>query len=153
MSVTLADSARVRPAALTDADAITALELEVSHIQRPGDYRHFITNPDGIWHVSVLPGAGNELDGVLVSCQHPGCTMIGPGVMRRAAAAAPLLLAELNHHRGRTPVFLLPVGESDLVSQAYAWGARNCELHFCQVRGAFTPFSGVCMPTFMPESG
>ncbi|OGV78952.1 MAG: hypothetical protein A3K19_23960 [Lentisphaerae bacterium RIFOXYB12_FULL_65_16] len=153
LSVTLAESARVRTACLADADAIAALELAVSHIQRPGDYRHFITNPDGIWHVSVLPGAGGGLDGVLVSCQHPGCTMIGPGVMRNAGVAAPLLLAELNHQRGRTPVFLLPVGEGDLVRQAYAWGARNCEMHFCQVRGAFTPFAGVCMPTFMPESG
>jgi hypothetical protein len=34
----------------------------------------------------------------------------------------------------------------------YDWGARNCELHFCQVRGEFKPFQGISMPTFLPET-
>ena len=41
----------------------------------------------------------------------------------------------------------------DLVQQMYAWGARNCELHFCQVRGEFQPFRGVSLPSFLPETG
>ena len=35
----------------------------------------------------------------------------------------------------------------------YALGAKNCELHFAQVRGAWTAPAGVVMPTFMPETG
>ena len=79
--------------------------------------------------------------------------MIGPGVMTGAAVTVPLLYRALDRLRGRSPVFLLPVGEGELVRQAYAWGCRNCETHFCQVRGEFRPFDGISMPTFMPESG
>jgi hypothetical protein len=35
----------------------------------------------------------------------------------------------------------------------YDWGARNCELHFCQVRGEFQAFRGISMPSFLPETG
>jgi hypothetical protein len=35
----------------------------------------------------------------------------------------------------------------------YDWGARNCELHFGQVRGAFQAFRGVNLPAFLPETG
>jgi hypothetical protein len=35
----------------------------------------------------------------------------------------------------------------------YDWGARNCELHLCQVRGEFQPFRGISMPSFLPETG
>jgi hypothetical protein len=35
----------------------------------------------------------------------------------------------------------------------YALGAKNCELHFGQVRGPWTAPTGVVMPTFMPETG
>jgi hypothetical protein len=34
----------------------------------------------------------------------------------------------------------------------YYWGARNCEIHFAQVRGEYWSPSGVVMPTFMPET-
>jgi hypothetical protein len=34
----------------------------------------------------------------------------------------------------------------------YALGARNCELHFSQVRGQWPGLDGVNMPTFMPET-
>ena len=56
-------------------------------------------------------------------------------------------------HRGRSPVFLVPVACEQLVKTLYGWGARNCEIHFCQVRGKFEGFDGVAMPTFMPETG
>ena len=59
----------------------------------------------------------------------------------------------VRNEAGRSPVFLLPVDRPALVRQAYAWGARNCELHFHQVLGDWTPFAGVNMPTFMPETG
>lgn len=150
-----AASSRVRPATLADLDAIVDLEREVAFIERPGDYRHFIQNGNGTWHISVCEGAqdGAALDGVLVSCLHPACNMIGPGAIRTCEAAVALLQAELNVNAGRAPVFLLPVTETELVRQAYAWGARNCELHFAQIRdGLHTRVNGIAIPTFMPES-
>ncbi|MCK5803233.1 MAG: GNAT family N-acetyltransferase [Lentisphaeria bacterium] len=144
---------RVRVAIADDVEQITALEREISGIKRPGDFAHFIADQEGVWHVCVSETEDGVLDGVLVSCQHPGCTMIGPGVSRTAEPAAALLLAQLNHNCGRTPVFLLPVEAEELVRQAYAWGARNCETHFHQIRGDFPGFHGISMPTFMPETG
>jgi len=32
-------------------------------------------------------------------------------------------------------------------------GARNVETHLFQVRGAYKPFTGVAMPSFLPETG
>jgi hypothetical protein len=132
---------------------MAALEMDVSQIRREGDYRHFIENSEEVWHVSVCEGDGGRLDGFLASCSHPGCTMIGPGVMRDEATAVSLLAAELDRMRGQSPVFLVPVEWSGLVAQAYAWGARNCEMHVSQVCGDFVPFRGINMPSFMPETG
>lgn len=148
-------ASRVRPATLADFGAIIDLESDVSFIERPGDYRHFIENADGNWHVSVCedPRVPGQLEGVLVSCLHPACNMIGPGAMRSGDAAVALLQAELNVNAGRSPIFLVPVVARSLVRQAYAWGARNCELHFAQVLDGFnTRVNGIAMPTFMPES-
>ena len=145
---------RVRPATPADVDAMVALEMEVAHINRAQDYRHFVENAAGIWHISVLARAGGGgIDGFLASVNHPGSNMLGPGIARTQADAAALILAELNHHRGGRPVFLVPVECADLVKTLYGWGARNCELHFAQVRGRFDGFHGVVMPTFMPETG
>ena len=79
--------------------------------------------------------------------------MLGPGVARNAEAAAALIVHQLNQHKGRSPVFLVPAGESDLVKKMYEIGAKNCELHFGQVLGEAQPVNGVVMPTFMPETG
>jgi hypothetical protein len=149
----VAGSERVRPATAADVPAMAALERDLSGISRRKDYDYFVANARAIWHLSVLEGRDGRLDGFLASVDHPGSTMIGPGVARTEADAAALLLAELDRYRGRGPVFLVPVECADLVRQVYAWGGRNCELHFAQVRGAFTPFAGVSMPTFMPETG
>jgi GNAT superfamily N-acetyltransferase len=143
---------RVRPATPDDVAAIVALERELSGIARPGDYRHFLANEAGIWRLAVLEGA-DGLEGVLASVAHPGSTMLGPGVARSDAAAAALLLYQLDGMRGRNPVVLVPVASHELVRQVYAWGGRNCELHFAQVRGVCPPFRGVTLPTFMPETG
>jgi GNAT superfamily N-acetyltransferase len=142
----------VREATLDDVEAMSALELEVAGISRTKDYRYFVENREGFWHVSVSEGAGGRLDGYLVSCGHPGLNMIGPGVARSEEQAAALLFTELNVNAGRTPLFLLPVEYGGLVQQAYSWGARNCELHFAQVLGEAPPFRGVTMPTFLPET-
>jgi len=149
-------SARVRPAKLSDLDAIIDLERDVASIERPDDYRFFLRNGDGNWHVSVCEGVkkgGGDLDGVLVSCLHPTCNMIGPGSMRNSDSAIALLRAELNVNAGRSVSFLVSVGEHALVDRAYAWGARNCELHLAQIRGGQHMWAnGIVMPTFMPES-
>ena len=144
---------RVREATSDDIVAMADLEMELSHIRREKDFRHFVENAAGIWHVSVIEGEGDGIDGFLCSVNHPGSNMLGPGVMRTGADAAALIYSELDAHRGRAPVFLVPVDAAELVQTLYSWGARNCEMHFCQVLGEFEGFGGIAMPTFMPETG
>jgi GNAT superfamily N-acetyltransferase len=142
----------VREGRPEDADAMSDLEMELLGIRRPQDFRYFLANRDRFWHVSVYEDPAGRIDGFMASCAHHGCNMIGPGTMRTAAQAASLLLAELNRHAGRRPVFLVPVECSELVRLAYAWGAKNCELHFSQVCGPWQPPKGIFMPTFLPET-
>jgi len=142
----------VRPAVMDDVEAMVALEREVAGLDRGLDYRHFIANREGFWHMSVLEDGSGKLQGFMASSGSAGCNMVGPGTARTPAQAAALLLAELNVQRGRCPVFLAPVQCGELVRTLYAWGARNCETHFSQVRGPCQPIRGVHMPTFLPES-
>lgn len=144
---------RVRDATPDDIAAIAALEMDVSHISREKDYRYFIKNEAGIWHTSVYENEKNELHGFLVSVAHPGSNMLGPGVARTHEIAMALILSELNHNKGRSPVFLIPMDCGKLVQEMYSWGARNCEMHFSQVRGTYRQIDGIIMPTFMPETG
>lgn len=143
----------VRTATLEDVSSMVALEMELNQISREKDFRYFIENKSGIWHVSVLENETGTLDGFLVSVQHAASNMLGPGVSRTDQQAAALIHAELNYNRGRSPVFLIPVERRELVKTMYQWGARNCEIHFAQVRGDWSPQKGVVMPTFMPETG
>ena len=78
--------------------------------------------------------------------------MIGPGAAQTEAHALALLVAELNHHRGQSPVFLVPATHATLVRQMYELGARNCELHFSQVHGRWPDMNGLLFPTFLPET-
>ena len=79
--------------------------------------------------------------------------MIGPGASRTEEAAIALIDAELDRHRGRTPVLLLPGRFNGVVQHVYSLGGRNCETHVAQCLGeAFRP-NGITMPTFLPESG
>jgi hypothetical protein len=129
------------------------LEMHVSGITREVDYRYCIDNEAGYWHASVLEGEQDNLDGFMISCGHPAMNVLGPCVARDQEQAIALIDRELDHHRGRTPVFLVPVECDRIVHTMYDWGAKNCEIHFCQVIGEFQPFRGVNMPTFLPESG
>jgi GNAT superfamily N-acetyltransferase len=144
---------RVRAARIEDVVAMGELEMEISHIRREKDYRFMIENEHRVWHVSVIESESGGIDGFLASINHPASKMLGPGVARTQDDAAALIAAELVHHRGRSPVFLIPVESAELVATMYQWGARNVETHFAQVRGKFEGFSGVVMPTFMPETG
>jgi hypothetical protein len=78
--------------------------------------------------------------------------MIGPCVATNSEIACELLKAQIDSQRGKTMVFLVPSDQSSLIQTAYRLGAKNCELHTLQVRGEYTPFQGVSMPTFMPET-
>jgi GNAT superfamily N-acetyltransferase len=143
---------KVRPATLHDVAAMARIEEELSGISRVGDYQYFIENRETIWHVSVLESP-NGIDGFLVSCGADAFNMLGPGVARSEEQAAALIYEELNQHRGRMPVFLVPVACGELVQRLYRWGARNCEMHVAQAYGSFTAPKGVTMPTFLPETG
>ena len=143
----------MRPAASDDVTAMTQLEADLVGLRRAKDYAFFIDNEMGIWHTLVSCDEGGNVDGFLSSVAHPGSNMIGPGVMRSERIAIALVAAQLDHHRGRTPVFLPPVEAAHLVQTLYNWGCRNCELHFAQVRGQYPQPKGLIMPSFMPETG
>ena len=143
---------RVREASAEDVEAMVELEEEVSGIRRTKDFQFFIRNDQKIWKTLVLEGPNKSIEGFLGSVSHPGSTMLGPGVMRSEAAALALIHAQLVGMGGHQPVFLVPARSTNLVSSLYQWGARNCELHVAQARGAVTPPSGITMPTFMPET-
>ncbi|MEM0896839.1 MAG: GNAT family N-acetyltransferase [Verrucomicrobiota bacterium] len=144
---------RVRPGTAEDAPIAADLEFELQGIRREKDIKHFITNERRIWHTSIIESASGEIDGFLASVNHPGSNMIGPGFARTEADALALLAVELDAHRGRSPVFLVPVDATEMIRELYAAKARNCELHFAQCRGATAKFDGVWMPSFMPETG
>ncbi len=144
---------RVRVATLEDISAMANLEMEVSGISRELDCRYCIENARGFWRVAVVENGAGGLDGWMISSGHPAMNLLGPCVAKTEEAAAALILDGLNHNRGRMPVFLIPMDKQKLVRTMYDWGARNCEMHFCQVRGEFQPFRGVNMPSFLPETG
>jgi len=146
------NAGQVREAVPADVPDMAALEMTVAGISRTKDFQYFLENREGFWHTSVLRNARGELEGFLASCGHCGCNMIGPGAALTTGAMLPLLAAELDCHRGKSPVVLVPVQCAELVQPMYRWGARNCETHFSQARGAVAPVRGVHMPTFLPES-
>jgi len=148
------DLSRVRETDLEDVSAIGALEFEISGISRERDYCYFIENDDAIWSTLVVDSdMPDEIDGFLVSINHPGCRMIGPGVSRDPEVALALIVTHLDRYRGRSPVFLVPVEQIELTRRLYDLGARNCEIHFAQVLGEDQPVNGIVMPSFLPESG
>ena len=143
---------RVRPATLADAPSMEALELEISGVSRGPDYAYTIENAQGFWGAAVLDGASGGIDGYLIYSAHAAMNIIGPLVARTEDDAIALLSHALDLYPGRTPLVLVPVERRKMVEQMYKWGARNSELHFCQVRGEFQPFCGVSTPTFMLET-
>jgi hypothetical protein len=129
------------------------LERELVGIERPGDYRYLIENRLGIWIVLLAFDSTGQFSGFLASVAHAASTMLGPGVARDESIMAGLIHAQLDRLRGRTPLCLVPTACRALVDLMYGWGARNCDLHLIQVRGAWCQPRGVIVPTFMPETG
>ena len=142
----------VRDAAPADAPAMAALELAAAGVTRGDDYGFCIANRNGFWSTSVYQGPSGAIEGYMISSGHAALNIIGPAVASSEEIAAALLARTLDRYRGRSPLFILPVDHPALSRQAYGWGARNVELHLCQVRGGFQPFRGVVMPTFLLET-
>lgn len=143
----------VRPATPDDVAAMASLEMEVSGITREKDFGYLIQNEAGIWDSMVLEEPGGAIEGFLFSVKQAALSMLGPVVARTQAQAEALIARGLERFRGSGVVLVVPVECDELVAHLYRWGARNCELHFCQVRGPFQPFQGVSMPTYLPETG
>jgi GNAT superfamily N-acetyltransferase len=142
---------RVRPITAADVPALVALEQELVGIDRSKDFAYFTENALGIWSGSLWEEAG-EVQGFLFSVAHPASNMLGPGVARTETIAVGLLAQERLKHPGN-PVFLVPASAEGLIQTLYRWGARNCELHVAQVRGAWQEPKGIVFPSFLPESG
>lgn len=144
---------RVRDAFPADVAAMVALEMEVSGICREVDYRYAIDGGRGFLHAAVCEAPGGGIDGFMMSVKHPAFNILGPCVARNEDTALALVSRELPRFAGSAPLAIVPADKRRMVETFYGWGARNIEVHLFQVRGAFKPFNGVNMPSFLPESG
>ncbi len=154
--VPLLAGTNIRAAEMADVPRLVALEMELSGIHREKDFRFFVENADGIWSLSVLEDAAGEIAGFMASVNDPGSNMLGPGLARTEEQIMTLACHELNHHRGRRPVMLVPAACRNFTQMMYSFGAKNCELHFSQIlpHGQKpTPSAGIAIATFMPETG
>ena len=143
---------QVRTAKADDLPAITALDRELTGIDRAKDFAYILKNRGGYWGCSVYIEPDGSLGGVMASIGHPGSNMIGPGATRSSEIAAVLIRAEMNRYPGRSPVVLVPSAERKLVDTLLAWGMKNCEIHTNQCLGEWIAPTGLLFPTFMPES-
>lgn len=147
-------SARLRAATVADVSRIADFELRLNGVCKERDYRFFVENRSGSWRVAVIEKADGELGGFLAASAHASGAQLGQGVAEDETTMQELVHGMLDTHlRGRHVVWLLPVGCTGLVRQAYAWGARNRETHLFNVLGEAPPLCGVTIPTFLPESG
>lgn len=143
---------RVREAILADAPRIADFELSQQGIRREKDFAFFVRNEVGEWRLLVSEATDGSVNGFLAMSTHPSCTMIGPGVAADEETAIALLWRALDGLRGKTLVFLAPCAASTLVRTAYAWGARNVELHVAQSTAPVAGAKGIVFPSFMPET-
>ena len=142
----------VREATMADVPRLADYEHAQQGIRREKDFAFFLRNDVGAWRVLISEDEHGAVDGFLGTSTHPSCTMIGPGVASSEAIATALLWQALDGLRGHTLVFLLPCAAANLVRTAYAWGARNVELHVAQSTAPITATTGIVFPTFMPET-
>lgn len=143
----------VRAAQLDDLPAILQLERELLGIERQRDINYFLNDATGLWKVAVWELDGH-IGGYLASVAHPASRMLGPGCCHSEEIALELLGWMLDrHHRGTTPVVLVPAQRPTLSKALLSWGGRICELHIAQVKGHAQQPGGVVMPSFLPESG
>ena len=142
----------VREAVWADAPRIADFEQSQQGIRREKDFAFFVRNEVGAWRLLVSEAADGSVNGFLGMSTHSSCTMIGPGVAADEETAIALLWQALDGMRGKTLVFLAPCAAATLVRTAYAWGARNVELHVAQSTAPVVGAKGIVFPTFMPET-
>jgi len=142
----------VREARSDEAERIADFEHSQQGIRREKDFAFFLQNKVGSWRVLVSEHEDGSLNGFLAMSTHPSFSMIGPGVAADEETAAALLWRALDGLRGKTLVFLVPCAAASLVRTAYAWGARNVELHVAQSTAPVSSAQGIVFPTFMPET-
>ena len=147
-----AGTQRVRAAKPDEAARIADFEQSLQGIRREKDFAFFLRNEVGSWRLLVSEREDGSLNGFLGMSTHPSFSMIGPGVAADEETAAALLWQALDGLRGQSLVFLLPCAAAGLVRTAYAWGARNVELHVAQSTAPAATARGIVFPTFMPES-
>lgn len=153
MKVSAPGQNSIRNAEMSDVEAMAGLELELNGICRRADYEYAIENKRGFLHAAVIEGDDGGLNGFAISVQCPALNMIGPCVARSEEVALALVARELDNFAGQVPLFMIPMDKRLMVETLYDWGARNVETHLYQVRGAYTPCSGVYMTSFLPETG
>lgn len=151
LNILTPNTVKIRSGRPADAKALVECEFKLAGIRRLKDITHFLENREGFWHVSVAEQA-NRISGWLVSCGHAANRMLGPGCMADDVSALALISQELNLFRGRSVLVMVPANHNNLVRQLYSYGARNCEIHFAQCRGQWTPPTGLMIPTFLPET-
>ncbi|MCX6837796.1 MAG: GNAT family N-acetyltransferase [Verrucomicrobia bacterium] len=142
----------VREAVWADAPRIADFEQSQQGIRREKDFAFFVRNEVGAWRLLVSEATDGSVNGFLGMSTHPACTMIGPGVAKDEETAIALLWKALDSLRGRALVFIAPCAAATLVRTAYAWGARNVELHIAQSTAPVAGAKGIVFPTFMPET-
>jgi GNAT superfamily N-acetyltransferase len=147
-----AGTEHVREAVWADAPRIADFEQSQQGIRREKDFAFFVRNEVGAWRLLVSEAADGSVNGFLGMSTHSSCTMIGPGVAADEETAIALLWQALDGMRGKTLVFLAPCAAATLVRTAYAWGARNVELHVAQSTAPVVGAKGIVFPTFMPET-
>jgi GNAT superfamily N-acetyltransferase len=143
---------RVREAVWADVPRLADFEQSQQGIRREKDFACFIRNEIGAWRVLVSETADGSVNGFLGMSTHPSCIMIGPGVAADEKTALQLLWKALDGLRGKTLVFLVPCAATTVVRSAYAWGARNVELHVAQSTAPVSGAKGIVFPTFLPET-
>ncbi|CAI1922598.1 Predicted acetyltransferase [Serratia quinivorans] len=144
---------RVRAARPDDLPGILQLERMLLGIERRRDIDYFLNDASGLWRTAVWELDGS-MGGYLTSVAHPASRLLGPGCSHSEEIALELIGWMLDrHHRGTTPVVLVPAQRSALSQVLLQWGGRICELHLAQVKGRALQPGGVVMPSFLPESG
>lgn len=137
---------------MADVPRLADFEFSRQGVRREHDFAFFLRNDVGRWRLFVSEGDDGAIDGFLAMSTHPSFAMIGPGLAADEEAAVALLWKALDGQRGTTLVFLAPSAAAKLVRTAYAWGARNIELHVAQSTAPIAETHGVVFPTFLPET-
>ena len=144
------DGLALRDATADDAAELAALTRDLTGLDRGRDADYLLSGTHPFWTASVAIRDGRAV-GWLASCGAAAVNMIGPGCAADEPTAIALAHRELDRHRGRSPVMLVPSDAREVLAAAYGWGGRNVELHLVQSTGPLPTGRGVEFCTFLPE--